>query len=72
MKKILIGLAVLLVTMGSAQAYCTSSVVGSTTFHSWSDGTSGTSSSVGGTTFHNWSDGTSGTSSRIGGTTFHD
>ena len=46
-------------------------VLGGTTFHNFSDGTSGTSTNLGGTTFHNFSDGTSGTSTNLGGTTFH-
>ena len=70
----LAAVAVVSLSMASApiQAQsCTTSVMGSTSYHSCSNGLSGTSTRLGGTTFHSYSDGTSGTSSRLGGTTFH-
>jgi hypothetical protein len=44
---------------------------GNTTYHNFSDGSSGTSMNFGNTTYHNFSDGSSGTSITLGNTTFH-
>jgi hypothetical protein len=59
------------VSQAQSTLYGTSTRVGNTTFHSWSNGTSGTIVSVGSTKFHRLSTGVTGTTQRIGTTSFH-
>jgi hypothetical protein len=59
------------VSQAQSTLHGTSTRVGNTTLHSWSNGTTGTTSRIGSTSFHNLSTGIKGTTQRIGTTDFH-